>query len=110
MDGGIGWIMQLWTIWTWTDGVGIRGDKTLTAWGNHKVEVIAVRPFVMSHNTPVTSLTNFQLVPGHTVTSICIPRFPKLMLHSNLDAHPVTPSTFMSHHLQLFQIMEVLHP
>jgi len=25
---------------------------------------------VMSHNTPVTLLTNFRLVPGHTVTSI----------------------------------------
>src|SRR5882724_7661657 len=25
--------------------------------------------FVMSHNTPVTMLTNFRLVPGHTVTS-----------------------------------------
>src|SRR5882724_8894848 len=33
---------------------------------------------VTSHNTPVTLLTNFQLVPGHTVISIRIPRFPEL--------------------------------
>src|SRR5882724_13431407 len=31
----------------------------------------AYRLYVTSRNTPVTLLTNFRLVPGHTVTSIC---------------------------------------
>jgi len=34
---------------------------------------------VTSHNTPVTLLTNFQIVLGHTVTSIRILRFLELM-------------------------------
>ena len=38
--------------------------------------------FVTSHNTPVTLLTNFQLVPDHAVTSIHIPRFLELMFHT----------------------------
>src|SRR5882724_9735478 len=36
------------------------------------------RGSVTSHNTLVTLLTNFQPVPGHTVTSLRIPRFPEL--------------------------------
>src|SRR5882724_3539285 len=40
----------------------------------------------MSCNTPVTLLTNFRLVLGHTVTSIRILRFPETYVsHSNLD-------------------------
>ena len=44
-----------------------------------------LHPFIISVtscNTPVTLLTNFQLVLGHTVTSIRIPRFPELMFHA----------------------------
>jgi len=62
---------------------------------------------VMSHNTPVTLLTNFWLVLGHTVTSICIPRFPKLCFALELGYNPVTYPP--SHHLHCLQIMEALH-
>src|SRR5882724_2145722 len=43
---------------------------------------------VMSYNTPVTLLTNFQLVPGHPVTSIHIPRFLALMFHARTWMQP----------------------
>ena len=43
---------------------------------------------VMSRNTPVTLLTNFQIVLGHTVTSICILRFLELMFHTRTWMQP----------------------
>src|SRR5882724_2465295 len=69
---------------------------------------------VTSHNTPVTLLTNFQLVPGHTVTSIHILRFPELMFRARTWMQSMATThldiIIMSHHFQILQIMEVLHP
>src|SRR5882724_10140987 len=66
---------------------------------------------VMSHNTPVTLLTNFQIVPGHTVTSICIPRFPELMFCARTWMHfQWCYSTHMSHCFRIFWITEDIQP
>src|SRR5882724_6543655 len=51
---------------------------------------------VTSCNTPVTLLTNFWLVPGHTVTSICILRFLELMFHARTW---MQPSDTIHHHV-----------
>ena len=48
----------------------------------HWLISVVFRMTVMSHNTPVTLLTKFWLVPGHAVTSIRIPRFPELRFHT----------------------------
>jgi len=51
---------------------------------------------VMSHNTPVDLLTNFQLVPGHSCHSHLHSEIPgTYVLHSNLDALPVRLPTYM---------------
>ena len=50
-------------------------------------ENISERAVVMSYNTPVTLLTNFRLVPGHTVNSIRIPRFQELMFRTRTWMH-----------------------
>jgi len=65
---------------------------------------------LQSHNTLVTSLTNFPAIPGHTFTSIRIPDSQNLCFAFKLDANPVTLSTLtslsMSRCLQTPQIME----
>ena len=48
----------------------------------HTALGMTIYPNVTSRNTTVTLLTNFRLVLGHTVTSICIPGFPELMFHA----------------------------
>ena len=63
---------------------------------------------VMSYNTPVTLLTNFQLVPGHPVTSIHIPRFLALMFHARTWMQPHDP--IYCHPARIvFRITEALH-
>jgi len=65
-------------------------------------------------NTPVILLTNFQLVLGHTVTSIRIPRFPELRFVLELGCK--APNTnrpdiiVMPSHFWVFQIMEDSYP
>ena len=66
---------------------------------------------VTSRNTSVTLLTNFRILPGHTVTSICILRFPELRFCTRTWMHSQwCYSTHMSHCFQIFQITEDIYP
>ena len=72
------------------------------------------KDWVMSHNTPVTLLTNFQLVLDHTVTSIRIPRFPELRFRTRTWMQSIDTThhdiIVMSCHFRVLWITEVLHP
>ena len=63
------------------------------------IQVHGLSVYVTSCNTPVTLLTNFWLVLGHTFTSICILRFPELMfcaqtwMHSQWHYPPMCHTT-----------------